>query len=198
MTRRAADRGRDMADGRVPSEPGSREPSPSVSAASGFDPSRIMRDFYLSQYYDPAAVRPADNVLAAMEYIIDCHLSFSEEAELARDSAGFLGSVPDCIKCLSDELTEANKEICRLRSGLGEIAEEADNIADFEGIRFKAFAADILRGSNRKLWDEEPRDSDGNPEGEKPQALSAEHDSAGRKASHETGSAPEGDDSRGG
>jgi hypothetical protein len=28
-------------EGRVPSEPGSREPSPSVSAASGFDPSRV-------------------------------------------------------------------------------------------------------------------------------------------------------------
>jgi hypothetical protein len=27
--------------GRVPTAPGSREPSPSVSAASGFDPSRI-------------------------------------------------------------------------------------------------------------------------------------------------------------
>lgn len=34
-----------MDDGRVPSEPGSREPSPSgsVSAASGFDPSRVRR-----------------------------------------------------------------------------------------------------------------------------------------------------------
>jgi hypothetical protein len=51
--------------------PGSREPSPSVSAASGFDPSRITQEFYLSRYYEPKAERPADNVQAAIEFTID-------------------------------------------------------------------------------------------------------------------------------
>lgn len=31
-----------VTDGRVPAEPGSREPSPAVSALSGFDPSRVV------------------------------------------------------------------------------------------------------------------------------------------------------------
>jgi hypothetical protein len=59
-------------DGRVPAAPGSREPSrEGGSAASGFDPSRIMQEFYCSRYYEPKAARPADNVQAAIEMALD-------------------------------------------------------------------------------------------------------------------------------
>lgn len=54
-----------------PDGTGSREPSPAVSALPGFDPSRIMREFYLSRYYEPNAERAADNVQAAIEFTID-------------------------------------------------------------------------------------------------------------------------------
>ena len=44
--------GEDTDLGRVPSEPGSREPSPSVSAASGFDPSRDANAWAPIEYDD--------------------------------------------------------------------------------------------------------------------------------------------------
>jgi hypothetical protein len=40
-------------------------------APTGFDPSRVMEEFYLSPYYEPSAARPADNVQAAIEFVGD-------------------------------------------------------------------------------------------------------------------------------
>jgi hypothetical protein len=65
-------------NGRVPDGTGLSSPTEPQSSQglgpTGFDPSRIMQEFYLSRYYEPKAERPADNVQAAIEFTIDHYL----------------------------------------------------------------------------------------------------------------------------
>jgi hypothetical protein len=58
--------------GRVPAEPGSREPNPSVSAASGFDPSRV-RGWLVSmtKQGEDYIWRPAEKALACFDSMAD-------------------------------------------------------------------------------------------------------------------------------
>lgn len=49
------------------------------------------------------------------------------ECALARDEAGFLGSVPECITQLSAELAAKDAEVALLRAGLDAIVDRADN-----------------------------------------------------------------------
>jgi hypothetical protein len=81
---------RPTASGRVPAAPGSREPSPSVSAASGFDPSRaveILEDALqeVAERYSPEGMGTA-NALAAVA--VDALEELAELRARDRDRSG--------------------------------------------------------------------------------------------------------------
>jgi hypothetical protein len=101
---------------------GSREPSPSSSTAglgpSGFDPARIMREFYVSRYYEPKAERPADNVQAAIEFTLDRYVGGTRGADLALAldwALAVLGKYePGDSRAVSDEFASAAAIACDL------------------------------------------------------------------------------------
>lgn len=127
-------------DGRVPqAAPGSREPSPSVplvSAASGFDPSRIVWQSKLDGIYDCAVVRLGASLGALSiarnsgELIATGQVALSYDAAFGPDIADVADWQAWIMEFLEGETHARNP----LRdSGSGSKSEDAGTAAEAEG-----------------------------------------------------------------
>jgi hypothetical protein len=176
---------RDTKGGRVPDGTGLSQAEPEAGLGpSGFDPSRGEGPWSLDYIEDAATVRrsiyrpngtlftdKASNYDPPENGIHLCGVTDDEEQPTT-------AAVYPMPPALARRLFDVAYDVARCER------EEGDFVVDL-------CLADSIEEdfwSNRQLWPRaieawNLRDSDRNPEGEKPQALSAKHESAGRQAS---------------
>jgi len=88
------------------------------------DSELLMREFYLSRYYDPKAARPADNVKAAIEFAIeaagvaDLQLQLKNATDLMEEVALAIGDDwPLYTKALLAASAKARAALASSRGG---------------------------------------------------------------------------------
>lgn len=153
----------DTGEGRVPSEPGSREPSPTVSAASGFDPSRGTRrleEFRAAQQQAQAIAHAAEIAVPAEK--ASRWLAQYRRSAVDRDTISVTWRPTAAGAC--DGANEAADYIRgAIALMLPTIIAEAETLAEADMLRLMNLFAPVDR----------------NPEGEDAATrLSAEHESA--------------------
>lgn len=156
----------DTASGRVPSEPGSREPSPSVLALTGFDPSRIAEAV---ERVDPTVFAPLIRKAADDFYE---HVMEAAQDYLRDNMDGNLRSHLDMLE----------SENARMRRELWEMDEIIGPWKTHPQRMKRLLELDHAFGElvTLKYQMAFKRDSDGSPEGGNA-AGGAVHDSAGPK-----------------
>lgn len=160
--------------GRVPTAPGSREPSPAVSAASGFDPSRCKWCNDGCGWYTSYS--------GGFARWVPCN-QCNYDGSLKRDPR----AVPVSEREALDDLVEVAKH---LNSWLGSIAEtDMSEIVADGGITASMVVAQEASEQQRRLRRalqtvfDKRRDSDGSGEAGETRSGSTEGDSVGRQAS---------------